>query len=54
MERSILLTCTGLLLAACSSGADVAESGASPDSAAVETLEGIPPLAESQPKNARP
>lgn len=55
MKRSILLTCTGLLLAACASGADVAEDDASsPDSAVIETLEGIPPQAPSQPKDAQP
>ena len=55
MKRSILLTCAGLLLAACASGADVAEDAdVSADSAVVETLEGIPPQAESQPKEAQP
>ncbi len=55
MKRSILLTCTGLLLAACASGADVAEdSGASADSTVVETLEGMPPQAGSRPKDAQP
>ena len=56
MKRSILLTCTGLLLAACASGADVDvdDDAESPDSAVVETLEGIPPRAESQPKETQP
>lgn len=55
MKRSILLTCTGLLLAACASGADVADDDTSPDSAVVGTLEGIPPQAPSQPaKDAQP
>jgi hypothetical protein len=55
MKRSILLTCTALLLAACASGADVeVDDTESPDSAVVETLEGIPPQAESQPKEAQP
>lgn len=41
MKRSILVTCTGLLLAACASGADVADDApASPDSAVVDVLEG--------------
>lgn len=55
MKRVILLTCTGLLLAACASGADVAEDDASsPDSAVVETLEPLPPQAERQPQDAQP
>ena len=54
MKRRILLTCAGVLLAACASGADVAEDETSPDSAVVETLEGIPPQAPSQPENAQP
>ena len=55
MKRSILLTGTGLLLAACASGADVADDAdASPDSAVVETLEGIPPQAPAQPENPKP
>jgi hypothetical protein len=43
MKRSILLTCTGLLLAACASGADVAEGDASADSAVVDVLDEAPP-----------
>jgi hypothetical protein len=43
MKRSILLTCTGLLLAACASGADVAEDDAAADSAVVDVLGGAPP-----------
>jgi hypothetical protein len=54
MKRSILLTCTGLLLAACASGADVADDDTPADSAVVETLEGIPPQAPSQPGDAQP
>jgi hypothetical protein len=54
MKRSILLMGTGLLLSACASGADVAEDDTSPDSAVVETLEGIPPQAPSQPEAAKP
>ena len=50
MKPSILLTCTGVLLAACASGADVAEDETSPDSAVVETLDGMP----SQPKDVQP
>ena len=42
MKRSILLTCTGLL-AACASGADVADDDTSADSTAVEVLEGDAP-----------
>lgn len=54
MKRSILLTCAGVLLAACASGADVAEDDTSADSAVVETLEGVPPQAPSQPRDAQP
>lgn len=54
MKRPILLTSAGVLLAACASGADVAEDETSPDSAMVETLEGIPPQAPSTPNDARP
>ncbi|HEX6368431.1 MAG TPA: hypothetical protein VF006_05855 [Longimicrobium sp.] len=54
MKRPILITCTGLLLAACASGADVAEDAAAPDSVMVETLEGTPPQAPGQPKDAQP
>ena len=43
MNRPILLTCAGVLLAACASGADVAEDDASPDSSVVEVLEGTAP-----------
>jgi hypothetical protein len=43
MKRSILLIGTGLLLAACASGADVAEDDTSPDSAVVEVLEEAAP-----------
>lgn len=44
MKRRILLTCTGLLLAACASGSDVAEDeAASPDSAVIGIIEGAPP-----------
>lgn len=43
MNRWILLACTALPLAACASGADVADDGASPDSAVVEVLEGAAP-----------
>jgi hypothetical protein len=43
MKRSILLTCTGLLLAACASGADVADDDTSADSAVVDVLEGDAP-----------
>jgi hypothetical protein len=39
MRRPILLTCAGVLLAACASGADVAEDETLPDSAVVEVLE---------------
>jgi hypothetical protein len=42
MKRSFLLTCTGLLLAACASGADVAEDDAAADSAVVGVLGGAP------------
>jgi hypothetical protein len=42
MKRSILLTCTGLLLAACASGADVAEDDPVADSAVVDVLGGAP------------
>ena len=55
MKRLILLACAGVLLGACASGADVAEEAdASPDSAVVGTLEGLPPQAPSQPKDAQP
>jgi hypothetical protein len=55
MKRLTLLACAGVLLGACASGADVAdEADASPDSAVVETLEGPPPQAPSQPKDAQP
>lgn len=43
MKRSIQLIGTGLLLAACASGADVADDEMSPDSAVVEVLEGAAP-----------
>jgi hypothetical protein len=43
MKRPILLTCAGVLLAACASGADVAEDDALPDSSMVEVLEGAAP-----------
>jgi hypothetical protein len=43
MKRPILLTCAGVLLAACASGADVAEDDAPPDSTMVEVLEGAAP-----------
>ena len=50
MKRSILLTCTGLLLAACASGSDVAEDeAASPDSAVIDIIEGAPPPRDTQP-----
>ncbi|HEU4882882.1 MAG TPA: hypothetical protein VFT45_11565 [Longimicrobium sp.] len=42
MKRSILLTCTALLLAACASGADVAEDDAAADTAVVDVLGGAP------------
>jgi hypothetical protein len=53
MKRTILLTCAaGLLLGACASGADVADdAGSSPDSAVVETLEGIPPQSDGKAKS---
>lgn len=54
MRRWFLLTCAGVLLGACASGADVAEDETSPDSAVVETLEGISPQAPGEPKDARP
>lgn len=55
MKRLILLACAGVLLGACASGADVAEDAdASPDSAVVETLEGVPPQAPGQLKDAQP
>jgi hypothetical protein len=43
MKRSILLTCTGLLLAACASGADVGDDDTSADSTVVDVLEGDAP-----------
>ncbi len=44
MRRILLLACAVLLTAGCASGADVADdAGASPDSAVVETLEGMAP-----------
>jgi hypothetical protein len=50
MKRRILLPCLGLLLAACASGADVADDdGASTDSAVVDVLEGTPASPDSQP-----
>ena len=52
MKRPILLTCAGVLLAACASGADVAEDETSPDSAMVETLDPSQPPAE--PKDGQP
>lgn len=55
MRRRILLASAGLLLAACASGADVAdEGGSSADSAVVEALEGIPPQAPAEPKDSQP
>lgn len=54
MKRSILVACAGVLAAGCASGADVADDEAPADSAVVETLEGIPPRAESQPKATQP
>lgn len=48
MKRPILLTCAGLLLAACASGADVADDAASTDSAVVDVLEGSPAAPDSQ------
>lgn len=51
MKRPILLTCAGLLLAACASGADVADdAGSSPDSAMVDVLEGTAPGDTGQPR----
>lgn len=44
MKRPILLTCAGLLLAACANGRDVSDDApSSPDSAMVEVLEGTAP-----------
>lgn len=43
MKRSILLTCTGVLLTACASGADVTEDDTAPDSAMVEVLDEAAP-----------
>lgn len=43
MKRSTLLIGTGLLLAACASGADVANDDASPDSAMVDVFEEAAP-----------
>ena len=54
MKRMIWIACAGLLAAGCASGADVADDGNSPDSAVVETLEGIPPQAPAEPKDAQP
>lgn len=54
MKRAILIPCAGLLLAACPSGADVADGDTSPDSAVVQTLEGIPPQQEAQPTDTQP
>jgi hypothetical protein len=43
MKRTILLACTGVLLAACASGADVADDRSSPDSAVMGALEDAAP-----------
>jgi hypothetical protein len=49
MRRILLLACSGLLMAGCASGADVAEdSAASPDSAVIDVLEGAAPNPDSQ------
>lgn len=40
MKRSFLLACAGLLLAACASGADVADDATPADSADFPALEG--------------
>jgi hypothetical protein len=47
MKRPILLACAGLLLAACASGADVADD-ATTDSSVVDVLEGNQAPADSQ------
>ena len=48
MRRPILLICAGVVLAACASGADVAQDETSPDSAVVEVLEETAPTDTSK------
>lgn len=53
MKRILLLACA--VLAGCASGADVADdAGASPDSAVVESLEGMAPGENVEDKPATP
>jgi hypothetical protein len=54
MKRILLLACA-VLVAGCASGADVADdAGASPDSAVVESLEGMAPGENVEDKPATP
>jgi hypothetical protein len=53
MKRRILLTCAGLLLAACASGNDVADDATPADSAVVDVLEGRQAPADSQAQGAK-
>lgn len=48
MKPRLLPTFIALLLAACASGADVADDSATTDSTVVDVLEGTQPPADSQ------
>ncbi|HEX2211603.1 MAG TPA: hypothetical protein VHG93_28205 [Longimicrobium sp.] len=54
MKRHIWIACVGMLAAGCASGADVANDETVPDSAVVETLEGIQPQTEARPRETLP